>query len=122
MGEILNKITNLLSAPTFQKVFDQLRDTGNANIPYSSSVGSIKALNVREKPVEWITVQKKVYGQKLMKEKNVTPYVLPKNRGLHHRVQQEDERLTSEEEEQEDSEQYHDGPQLSSDESKLFIK
>ena len=78
-------------------------------------------MNVREKPVEWITVQKKVYVQKLMKEKNVTPYVLPKNRGLHQPVQQEDERLTSEDEEQEETEQYHDGPQLSSDESKLFI-
>ena len=97
-------------------MFDQLRDGGNAHIPYSFSIGAIKALNVREKPVEWITVQKKVYVQKLMKEKNVVPYVLPKNRGLHQPIN-EDERLTSEDEEQTETDEYHDGPQLSSDES-----
>ena len=100
-------------------MFDQLRDGGNANIPYALSIGAIKALNVREKPIEWITVQKKVYVQKLMKEKGVVPYVLPKNRGLHKPVQP-DERLTSEDEEQEETEEYHEGPQISSDESKYF--
>ena len=73
---------------------------------------------MREKPFEWITVQKKVYVQKLMKEKNVTPYVLPKNRGLHQQAR-EDERLTSDDEDQAETEEYHDGPQMSSDESKF---
>ena len=54
-----------------------------------------------------------------MKEKGVVPYVLPKNRGLHKPVQP-DERLTSEDEEQEETEEYHEGPQISSDESKYF--
>ena len=94
-----------------------MRDGGNAHIPYSIKIGAIKALNVREKPVEWITVQKKVYVQKLMKQNNVVPYVLPKNRGLHQPVPEE-ERLTSEDEVQTETEDYHDGPQISSDESK----
>ena len=53
-----------------------------------------------------------------MKEKNVTPYVLPKNRGLHQQAR-EDERLTSDDEDQAETEEYHDGPQMSSDESKF---
>ena len=100
-------------------MFDQLRDGGNAHIPYALTIGAIKALNVQEKPVEWITVQKKVYVKKLMKENKVVPYVLPKNRELHQPVQ-ENERLTSDDEGQQEKEDYHDGPQISSDESKSF--
>ena len=102
-------------------MFDELRDSGNANIPYSLKIGAIKALEIREPPVEWITVQQNKSILKMMKENGVTPYVLPKNRSLHQKVQ-EDERLTSEDEDQTDqTEVYHKGPQISSDESKYLL-
>ena len=98
-------------------MFDKLRDTGDANISYSVTVGDIKSLEVREEPVECITVQNRVSVLNLMKEKGMTPYVLPKNRSIHQKFPEE--RLTSEDEMQEDSEDgYHKGPQISSDESK----
>ena len=77
-------------------------------------------MEIREPPVEWITVQQNKSILKMMKENGVTPYVLPKNRSLHQKVI-EDERLTSEDEEgNEQSEVYHKGPQISSDESEYI--
>ena len=99
-----------------------MRDNGNANIPYSLKIGAIKGLEIREPPVEWITVQQNKSILKMMKENGVTPYVLPKNRSLHQKIQ-EDERLTSEDEDQnEQTDEYHQGPQISSDDSEYLFK
>ena len=84
-------------APAFEEVFEQLRNSGNTSIPYSRTIGAIKATNVRELEVAWITVQKSATIQTYMKEQNIEPYILPGRRALHKK--QSKESLTSSEDE-----------------------
>ena len=94
-------------------MFEQLRQDGNTSIPYSKTIGAIKATNVRELEVAWITVQKMVSVQSLMKEMDIVPYVLPSRRELHKKITTE--RLTSSEDESLEQLGYHKGPQITPD-------
>ena len=91
-------------------MFEQLRQDGNTAIPYAKTIGAIKGTNVRELEVAWITVQKMVSVQSLMKEMNIVPYVLPSRRELHKKASME--RLTSSEDETLERVEYHKGPQI----------
>ena len=113
MISILQYNLQYLSAPSFEEVFERLRKDGNTSIPYSKTVGAIKATNVREQEVAWITVQKMVSVQSLMKEMDIVPYVLPSRRELHKKVTME--RLTSSEDESLEQLGYHKGSQITPD-------
>ena len=73
-------------------------------------MGAIKATNVREPEVAWITVQKSATIQAIMKERNIEPYVLPGRRDLHKK--QPKETLSSSEDESMEKIEYHKGPQI----------